>query len=81
MEGGTFLDDRIQDQFARFVEIRVHQDHPEKRNENKLLQRELFGNLALPFYALTDPTGKKVYWTGAGAMSVDKFLEGLKKVP
>lgn len=83
MEGVTFLKKRIQEQFGRFVEVRLHQDHENKEfaARTKELQRERFGTLALPYYALLDSDGKTVYWTGAGLMSEDEFLAGLGKVP
>jgi hypothetical protein len=83
MEGGPFLDAKLQKEFGRFVEARLHGDHgnEEIRERNREIQRERFGTLALPFYAVTDPTGEKVYWTDAGLVGVDDFLEGLRKAP
>jgi len=83
MESGTFLDERIQDEFSRFVEIRIHTDHSDAQlaYEGKKLQQERFGSLAQPFYAVLDPTGEKVYWSGAGVMSADAFLKGLRSAP
>ena len=83
MEGVTFLKESIQKAFGRFVEVRLHQDHGDKEiaARNKELQRERFGTLALPYYALLDSTGETVYWTGAGLMSEQEFLAGLNQVP
>jgi len=63
MEGGPFLDERIQKEFGRFVEIRLHNDHPEDEiaNRNKLLQQKHFGTIAMPYYVLADSTGETVY--------------------
>ena len=83
MEGGTFLDDRIQKEFHRFIEIRVHTDHDDKqlRYQGKTLQRERFQTLAVPYYAILDSSGKHVYWKRGGVMSEDEFLSGLKNAP
>ena len=80
MESGTFLDDRIQDEFKRFVEIRIHTDHPEPKlaYEGKKLQRERFNLLAAPYYAVLDSSGKTVYWSRGGVMNADDFLAGLR---
>lgn len=83
MEGGTFLDDRIQNEFKRFVEIRIHTDHsePELAYQGKKLQRERFKLVAVPYYAVLDPSGEKVYWSKGGVMSADEFLAGLRNAP
>jgi hypothetical protein len=83
MGGGAFLDARLQKEFGRFVEARLHGDHgnEEIRDRNREIQRERFGTVALPYYAVADPTGEKVYWTGAGVIDADDFLEGLRKAP
>ena len=83
MEGGTFLDERIQNEFSRFIEIRIHTDHNDKllRYQGKTRQRERFETLTIPFYAVLDSTGQKVYWKRGGVMSEDEFLAGLNKAP
>ena len=83
MESGTFLNDEIQDEFKRFVEIRIHTDHPEAeiRRAGKQLQAKRFKTLAAPHYAVLDPTGEKVYWSKGGVLSAEAFLEGLRSAP
>ena len=83
MEGGTFLDERIQKAFSRFVEIRVHTDHNDKklRYQGKTLQRERFKTLAVPYYVVLDPSGETVYWRKGGVMSEDDFLAGIENAP
>jgi len=83
MESGTFLDDRIQNEFKRFVEIRIHTDHPkpEFAYRGKKLQRERFKLVAAPYYAVLDSSGKKVYWSQGAVMNADDFLEGLRSAP
>jgi len=83
MESGTFLEDEIQNEFGRFVEIRIHTDHHEAKlaYEGKKLQRERFGLLAAPYYAVLDPTGETVYWSEGGVMSAERFLQGLRSAP
>ena len=83
MESGTFLDERIQKEFGRFVEIRIHTDHPdpEKAYSGKKLQRERFHLLAAPYYAVLDPSGERVYWSQGGVMNEDDFLAGLRAAP
>ena len=83
MEGGTFLDERIQNEFKRFVEIRIHTDHDEAelRRAGKKLQGKLFKTLAVPYYAVLDSATGKVLWDKGGVMSEAEFLAGLKKAP
>ena len=83
MEGGPFLMRSVQKQFGRFVEIRIHPDHPDDalRAAAKKFQRERFKSVAIPFYVVLDPTGKTVYWKGAGVMDTSKFVQGLRKAP
>ena len=83
MESGTFLNEKIQKAFGRFVEIRIHTDNPDARlaYEGKKLQRERFGQLTQPYYAILDPSGKKVYWSRGGVMEVEEFLAGLRSAP
>jgi hypothetical protein len=45
------------------------------------LQMERFGTVALPHYALLDPSGEKVYWQGGGVFNAEEVLEILSKVP
>jgi thiol:disulfide interchange protein len=83
MESGTFLDDAIQKEFGRFVEIRIHTDHnePELAYQGKKLQQEKFNLVGAPYYAVLDPTGEKVYWSRGGVVGTEEFLEGLRKAP
>jgi len=83
MEGGAFLDERIQKEFGRFVEIRMHNDHADTAigTANKLRQQKRHNTVGMPYYVLTDSTGKKIYWKGGGVMSADSFLAALKSVP
>ena len=83
MESGTFLDEKIQKAFRRFVEIRIHTDNPDAKlaYEGKKLQRQRFGQLTQPYYAILDPSGKKVYWSKGGVMDVGEFLAGLHTAP
>jgi len=83
MESGTFLNDDIQAEFGRFVEIVLHTDGKDEKygassQENKILQKQRFGTLALPFYAVLDSSGEKVLWTGSGVLNAGEFLRGLR---
>lgn len=83
MEGGTFLDPRLQEEFRRFVEIRLHGDHgnEEIRERNRELQRKRFRTVTLPLYAILDPSGEKVYGTKKGVVDADEFIEFLRLAP
>ena len=83
MESGTFLRESIRDELGRFVEIRIHTDHyePKLAYEGKKLQRERFGTLAAPYYAVLDSSGDTVYWKGGGVKSEEEFLAGLRSAP
>ena len=83
MEGGAFLDERIQKEFGRFVEIRMHNDASDQAisTANKMRQMKRHGTVGMPYYVLTDPTGEKIYWKAGGVIGADRFLEALKSVP
>ncbi|MEE8106708.1 MAG: hypothetical protein V3T86_14330 [Planctomycetota bacterium] len=85
MEGGTFLDDKVQDEFKRFIEIRLHTDgggsYAETSRANKAILADRFGTGAIPHYVVLDPTGTKVLWQESGAMSAEEIVEGLKSAP
>ena len=86
MERGPFLDERVQEKFGRFVGVVLHTDgkddkYFESSQRNIKLQVERLGSRALPYYALLDPTGTRVYWEGAGVFTVDEVLAALDKVP
>ena len=82
MEGVTFLDDEIQKEFGRFVEIRLHTDGGGKfaktSRVNKDLLDKMFETVSIPYYAVLDPAGEKVLWRKGGAISEDSVLEGLR---
>ncbi len=78
MERGPFLSRPVQKEFRRFVEILLHTDGPEENRRNRDFQKERFGTIALPYYALLDPTGKKVLWQGGGAYTAEEFAAHLK---
>jgi len=86
MEGGTFLLDSIQKAFGRFVEIALHTDgrdekHEESSRRNRELQRKRFNTIAIPYYAILDPTGKRVLWEAGGVQSEQAILDALRSVP
>ena len=86
MEGGTFLIESIQKEFGRFVEIALHTDGKDAKYEassirNRDLQRERFKTIAIPYYAILDPTGKKVLWEAGGVQTERAILEALRSVP
>jgi len=80
MERGPFLSKPVQKEFRRLVEIVLYTDGPEENRRNRDFQKERFGTIALPYYALLDPTGKKVLWQGGGAYTAEEFAAQLKTV-
>jgi len=86
MESGPFLNAAVKEQFRRFVIVVLHTDgwdnakYRESTERNSELLRERFKTRSIPFYAVLDPTGKKVYWTG-GVVTADELVDALSKVP
>ena len=82
MEGVTFLKDPVQEQFKRFVEIKLHIDgggsYAETSPINRRLLRDRFGTGSIPHYVVLDPTGQKVLWQESGILSQDEVVAGLK---
>lgn len=87
MEGGTFRSRPMQEAFKRFVMIELHTDtrKPEAARlqavNSREQQKERFKTIGIPYYALLDPTGTKVYWKAGGVTSEEKFLKALRSVP
>lgn len=78
MEGGPFLSRVVQKEFERYVEVVLHTDGPEKNRANRDFQKERFGTIALPYYVLLDPTGKRILWQGGGRYSAAQFASHLR---
>ena len=77
----------MQKAFGRFVMIELHTDtrKPEAARlqavQSREQQKKRFRTIGIPYYALLDPTGTKVYWKAGGVTSEEKFLEALRSVP
>ncbi len=86
MESGTFLNENIQKEFGRFVEIVLHTDGRDERfgassQANLHYLRERFGTVSIPFYAVLDSSGEKIYWRKEGYVNAEEFVAGLQKAP
>lgn len=77
MERGPFLSKPVQEEFRRLVEIVLYTDGPEQNRRNRDFQKERFGTIALPYYALLDPTGK-VLWQGGGFYTAEQLAAHLR---
>lgn len=61
-----------------FIEARLHNDGPPRKEENRKLQEEIAGNMATPNYVIIDPkTGAKLR-VRAGYMGETTFIEFLR---
>ncbi len=79
MERGPFLSKAVQKEFGNLVEIALYTDGPEENRKNRDFQKERFGTIALPYYALLDPTGEKVLWQGGGGnYTAEQFAAHLR---
>ncbi len=85
MEGVTFLERSIQNEFKRFVEVRLHTDGRgdklEVSQKNKRFEQKRFRTVSIPYYAVLSPDGTEVYWHSGGVIDAEDFLAGLKKAP
>ena len=85
MEGVTFLERSLQNEFKRFVEVRLHTDgRGDKRlvsDKNRRSQLQRFKPVSIPYYAVLSPDGTEVYWHSGGVIDAEDFLAGLKKAP
>ncbi len=85
MEGVTFLERSIQNEFKRFVEVRLHTDGRGDKldvsQRNKSSQQKRFKTVSIPYYAVLSPDGTEVYWRSGGVIDAEDFLAGLKKAP
>ena len=84
MERGPFLDERVQEEFGRYVGIVLHTDGTNEKYgpssvRNLELLRTRFKTKALPFYVILDPTGERVIWKRGGVIPADEVLAALKK--
>jgi hypothetical protein len=79
METGPFLSKVVQKEFGNLVEITLYTDGPAENRKNRDLQKERFGTVALPYYAILDPTGEKVLWQGGGGnYTAEQFAAHLR---
>ena len=59
MEENIFTLPEVKNQLARFVRVELYTDGTNQASErNRDLEQKLFGTVALPLYAIVDPTGK-----------------------
>lgn len=84
MERGPFLDERVQEEFGRYVGIVLHTDGTNEKYgpssvRNLEMLRSRFNTKALPFYVILEPDGKKVIWKHGGVAPADDVLAALKK--
>ena len=68
MEGVTFQDPLVHKALdTRFIESRLHMDAPERIPQelwpvHRILQRELIGSRAVPYYAIIDPKTDELFF-------------------
>ena len=65
----------------KFVEARLHVDHPNKGKENMQRELEMAGSRAQPVYLVLDPLTEEVHsrQDGASLVSDAPFVEFLQK--
>lgn len=74
MEEGVFRDPAVAGTLEeRYVEARLHTDHPERGDEQTELQLAMTQSLAQPIYVVIDPRSEERHGRVDGALR-DKFV-------
>lgn len=81
MESTVLVDQEVKKELNRFISVRLYTDGspPERAKRNQEFQATHFANVALPFFAFYDASGKLVK-THEGTASKEQFLELLRSV-
>lgn len=80
MEANVFPKPEVEAEFEKFVLVSLYTDgEGEIYERQQAMEQEMFGTVALPFYAVINPDGKPVATFPGLTRNVDEFVDFLKK--
>jgi thiol:disulfide interchange protein DsbD len=79
METNVFPLPNVQKRFKKMALVRLYTDGGQHGKENRKLQFELTGTVALPTYAIVNPNTKRVITQKMGYIGKEKFLKFLNR--
>jgi thiol:disulfide interchange protein DsbD len=80
MEANIFPRPAVRAELAKFVRLRLYTDgQGEPYESQQQLEQDMFGTVALPFYAILDGTGKPVATFPGLTRNENEFVDFLKK--
>ena len=80
MEANMFTRDDVARELARFIRVRLYTDgRGEMYSRHQAMEQELFGTVALPYYAVIAPTGDPIVAFGGLTRDPAEFLNFLRR--
>lgn len=80
MEANVFPKPEVEAEFEKFVLVSLYTDgEGEIYERQQAMEQEMFGTVALPFYAVINPDGKPVATFPGLTRNMDEFVDFLKK--
>ncbi len=80
MESNVFPLPEVQELFGRYVLVRLYTDGPDREHEENLnFERDRFGTIALPFYAVVSPDDQVIATFPGLTRNSGQFVSFLKK--
>src|SRR5690606_8889621 len=80
MEANVFPKPEVEAEFKKFILVSLYTDgEGEIYARQQAMEQEMFGTVALPFYAVMDPDGRPVATFPGLTRNVPEFVDFLKK--
>ena len=80
MEANMFPRPEVTRELARYVRLRLYTDgRGEMFQQYQKMQRDIFGTVALPYYAILTPAGKPVVAFGGLTRNSNEYVTFLRK--
>jgi len=80
MEANMFTKPEVERELARYVRVRLYTDRPGEPYEGyQKMERDLFGTVALPYYAVFSPDGKPVVAFGGLTRDPAEYINFLRR--
>ncbi len=79
MEANVFPEKEVEAELAKFVRVKLFTDgEGEVYERQQQMEQQLFGTVALPFYAIIDKDGKPLSSFGGLTRNTNEFVEFLR---
>jgi thiol:disulfide interchange protein DsbD len=80
MEANIFIQKEVEAELGKFVRVRLYTDREgELYERHQQMEQEMFGTVALPFYAVVDGDGKVIASFPGLTRNAAEFVDFLQK--